>query len=167
MWGFNISRVNSNEHWVCNGWDMLSHFSSAQKVKSLWSMPLPFYALIFPPTFMIQFLVLQLSLLPFMRGNGKIVKPDFHSESSLSSSQYCVFHGSGWSEMPLNHKLALRHPAFQFLLMPQIPGEWKKRIVYSEKWEGLYFIVIYSKYTERVKSLSFCPRTSDCRRLSL
>lgn len=37
----------------------------------------------------------------------------------------------------------------------------------SEKHKGHCFIAIHSKYTERVKSLSFCPRTSDCCRLSL
>lgn len=50
MWSFDVIGANSNEHWLYRGW-VLSHFSSAQTVKSQWSMLHLFNApsLFFPP----------------------------------------------------------------------------------------------------------------------
>lgn len=52
--------------------------------------------------------------------------------------------------------------------MSQIPGEGKSRYFSLNTGKGFISLwYIHSKYTERVKSLSFCPRSFDCRRLIL
>lgn len=100
MWGFNITGVNGNEHWVCREWDVLSHFSNAQKINSWWS-PIFFYAQLFSPQVYDPVPSFQLSPLPSIKRNGTILNPDCHSKPSLLSSQYYVFHGSGWSQILL------------------------------------------------------------------
>lgn len=114
---------------MCSGWDLLS-----LQGKILESMSYYFYAIncVVPPipppisdpvpTFA--------SLLPAFPKEkwekGKTRLPH-------SSSQDPASHGSDRSQMPPNHKLALRHPAF-----PNVTNTWRreKQRVYSERMRG-------------------------------